>query len=146
MKKFKLAFYFSLFFMGYSGCSLGQSHRVCFQNRCVEVQTATTEEQLKEGLKHRSFLPEHEGMLFIFQKNGRYDFWMQDTLIPLDILWLDENRNVIDIASKVPPCITNPCPTYGPSQPSRYVLEVNAGVAERLKIKIGDHADYKDGH
>jgi len=129
-----------------NGCSLlGRPDRVCFQRRCIDVQVARKEAELRQGLKNRTFLPEDEGMLFIFPETGRNDFWMQDTLIPLDIIWFDEKYDVVYIASSLPPCISSPCPTYGPGESSRYVLEISAGRAERLGIKIGDHAEHQKG-
>jgi uncharacterized membrane protein (UPF0127 family) len=70
-------------------------------------------------------MPEDEGMLFIFEQAGNYPFWMMNTLIPLDILWLDGNGTIQDIIT-AEPCKQNPCPTYGGTTKSLYVLEINA--------------------
>ena len=138
-----LLFLFGLFY----GVSLflGSPDRVCFKGGCVEVQIAKEKKELERGLQDRSFLSPHEGMLFIFPFKGRWDFWMKDTLISLDIIWLDENQNVTYIAEELPPCITSGCPSYGPSEPSRYVLEVSAGGAKRLGVHLGDQGEYKKG-
>ena len=117
--------------------------KVCFKKQCVNVEIVQSNDELARGLKYRSSLGQDSGMLFIFPKPGRYDFWMKETLIPLDIIWLDEQKKVIDIANHVLPCQQIQCPTYGPSQMSRYVLEVNADYAERHNIRIGEKAEFR---
>ena len=79
-------------------------------------------------------------MLFIFPKTGMYGFWMKDTLIPLDIIWMDDNQTVVYIEKNAAPCLKDPCPSYGSSYPSRYVLEINSGVALEKHINPGDRA------
>ena len=74
-------------------------------------------------------------MLFSFPKDGRYGFWMKDTLVPLDIFWLDEQGRVVSIAEQVAPA-TYPDVFY-PSAPARYVLETAAGFAQAHAIKTG---------
>ena len=117
--------------------------RVCFKERCVSVEVAQNEKDLMRGLQFRNSLSENAGMLFIFPQSGIYDFWMKDTLIPLDMIWLSDDRYVIYIAAHVPPCQKDPCPTYGPQKQSRYVLEINADKADRFNIHVGDRAEFK---
>ncbi len=74
---------------------------------------------------NRTALNSNSGMLFVFDAMGIYPFWMKNTRIPLDILWLDENLHIVDSASMTP-CITDPCPVYTPDQAARYALEINA--------------------
>ena len=94
------------------------------------------------GLQGRASLPAQNGMLFVFPANGRYPFWMKDTLIPLDIIWLDYSRRVVDISADLPPCRTPQCPTYAPRHEALYVLELNAGEAARTGIKPGAPAAF----
>lgn len=117
--------------------------KACFKEQCVSVEVVSDNDDLARGLKYRNSLGKDSGMLFIFPKPGRHDFWMKDTLISLDILWLDENREVIYIAGHVPPCRSVQCPTYGPAQMSRYVLEVNAGYAQKHNIRIGERFEFE---
>jgi hypothetical protein len=63
---------------------------------------------------HREHLPEKSGMLFVFQQSSPYGFWMKNTLIPLDMIWIDQNQKIIDIQQAIP-CTADPCPSYKPS-------------------------------
>lgn len=83
---------------------------------------------------YRETLAPHAGMLFIFDQPGRYGFWMKHTRIPLDMLWLDQNWQVVHIERTVPPCTNDPCPRYRPPADARYVLEVNGGAADGIAI------------
>jgi len=93
---------------------------------------------VERGLMFRESLPPNEGMLFVFEQTGVYPFWMKNTLIPLDIIWLDEDWRIVSIAAAVPPCRADPCPTYPPAGPARYVVEVNAGFTRTHGIVRGD--------
>ena len=140
----KRAVYF-LLFMSLSGCLSSARHnnnQVCFQKHCFDVEIVRTEEERARGLQHRTSLDKDAGMLFVFPVLDKYSFWMKETLIPLDMIWLDYARRVVDIAAEVPPCKSNPCPTYTPDQNALYVLEINADRANQLGIKVGDTAEF----
>ena len=113
---------------------------VCFGKSCVEVELAMTPEEIMTGLMNRASLPESGGMLFVFGNEGAHVFWMKNTLIPLDIIWMDDDGRVVYIENDAQPCITPTCPTYGPRVSSKYVLEVNAGYTQRRDINIDDKA------
>ena len=87
---------------------------------------------------------EARGMLFVFEEEGIYSFWMKNTLIYLDMIWISKENGilkVVSIANNVPPCKENmlvPCEVYTPDEKALYVLEVNAGSVSRYGIKIGD--------
>lgn len=100
-----------------------------------KVELAETPEQKAKGLMHREFLPVNQGMLFIFDNEKPRTFWMKNTLIPLDMVFINSNLNVVDIKQAVP-CTKEPCELYQ-SAPAQYVLEVNSGIAEEKEIKIG---------
>ena len=68
---------------------------------------------------------------------------MKETLIPLDMIWMDYARRVVFIAADVPPCKSDPCPTYTPPRDALYVLEVNAGYTQKNSIKVGDAAEFR---
>lgn len=105
----------------------------------VDAELATTDETRRRGLMDRSSVPADHGMLFIFEQPQVLSFWMFNTLIPLDILFIDEQRRIIAIHAEVPPCQPpHRCPTYSSSGPARFVLEVNAGVAAKAGIRLGD--------
>jgi uncharacterized protein len=81
--------------------------------------------------------PDH-GMLFVFPYQAPQGFWMKNTLIPLDILYFDTDRRLVSTQSNVPPCKADPCPIYPSNAPARYVLELSAGTANRIGVRVGD--------
>ncbi len=95
----------------------------------VTAELAVTEEERSRGLMFREKVLPDQGMLFVFEREGVHQFWMKNTLVPLDMIWLDSAKRVIYIAANVPPCKEDPCPSYGPDVPARYVLELRAGGA-----------------
>lgn len=117
--------------------------QVCFSDRCVNVEVVATQEARAKGLQERTSMPADQGMLFIFPDNGLYDFWMKDTLIPLDMIWINEHFKIVSIQEGVLPCAADPCPEYKAADVSRYVLEVNASYARIYGLKVGDEVVFK---
>lgn len=113
---------------------------ICFENSCVEVEIATTREEVELGLMNRTNLPEHYGMLFIFSEECVYynEIWMKNMLIHLDVIWLDDRGTVVHIDKNVAPC-EGYCQPFGPKSCSKYALEVNGGYSDRYNINIGDN-------
>jgi hypothetical protein len=85
----------------------------------------------------RESLPPRTGMLFLFSDGGPHRFWMKNTMIPLDMIWLDPEGRVLFISANTPPCKADPCPNYGPETPVSTVLEIAGGMAEREGVKVG---------
>ncbi|MEN6310530.1 MAG: DUF192 domain-containing protein [Acidobacteriota bacterium] len=110
--------------------------------RSVTAELAVTEAERARGLMFREKIQPDEAMLFVFDSEDLHAFWMKNTLIPLDMLWLDGARRVIHIASDVPPCQEDPCPSYGPDTPASYVLELKAGKAAAEGLKVGDRLQF----
>ncbi|MDD2655163.1 MAG: DUF192 domain-containing protein [Candidatus ainarchaeum sp.] len=108
----------------------------------VYVEVADDMDELGRGLMFRESLPEDEGMLFVFPRPGNYAFWMKDTLVPLDAIYMDENSTVVGIV-QMEPCIADPCPAYAPDSEALYVLEVNKGFSERHGIELGSRMTLK---
>ena len=104
----------------------------------VHVELAADEENRQQGLMYRDQLRPGTGMLFLFPEDGEYPFWMKNTRIPLDMIWIDSGRRIAHIAHDVPPCEVEDCPSYPPHARARYVLEVSAGVAKAHALKDGD--------
>lgn len=102
------------------------------------VEIADDDEERAQGLKYRNSLPDNAGMLFIWSRSAPRSFWMLDTRIPLDIVYLDEEQTIVAWSLNTPPCRTRQCPSYPSLKPARYVLEVNAGEMERLGVSLGD--------
>ncbi len=100
------------------------------------VEPARTNEEKAKGLMHRESMPTDHGMLFVFDKDAPRAFWMKNTLIPLDMIFIDEEWKVVEIRADVQPCKEDPCPTY-PSKPAKYVLEINGGLAGKTGIQVG---------
>lgn len=102
----------------------------------VGAYIADTPEERAKGLSNREYLREEDGMLFIFDEEGLYSFWMKDTLIPLDIMWIDEDLKIVHIEKNIRP-ETYPA-SYRSPVPARFVLEVNAFFSDTFNIKVGD--------
>ena len=114
------------------------STRVTVGPATFKVEWAQTDDERRRGLMYRKHLPEGQGMLFD-QAPGRAEFWMKNTLIPLDLLYFDTDGTLLEIVPDVQPCRQPDCPTY-PSQSTaiRFILEINGGLADRLGIQVGD--------
>ncbi len=110
----------------------------CYKDFCFKVELARTKEERERGLMYRKKLDDNAGMLFIFEKKGMYGFWMKNTLIPLDIIWLDDDGVIVYIKENAKPCKHILCPVIMPNKKAKYVLEVNAGKVKELGIKLGD--------
>src|SRR3989338_6278411 len=88
---------------------------VCIQKtKCINVEIADDQHERTIGLMYRDNLPDYVGMLFIFTEEAAYAFWMKNMKIPIDIVWIDRNLNVVRIEQNVPPCEDDPCPKYVP--------------------------------
>lgn len=114
------------------------STRVQVGPATFKVEWARTNDERRHGLMFRQHLPEGQGMLFD-QAPDRAEFWMKNTLIPLDLLYFDTDGTLLEIVPDVPPCRQLDCPTYpSHSNAIRYILEINGGLADRLGIQVGD--------
>jgi uncharacterized membrane protein (UPF0127 family) len=86
----------------------------------------------------REHLDPDKGMLFIYPDEGVHYFWMKNTLIPLDMVWINGNREIIFISKDVQPCEISQCPLISPEQKVQYVLELNGGTSDKIGLAIGD--------
>ena len=103
----------------------------------VHIEIAADDATRQQGLMYRDTLPADHGMLFFFPQTGNYPFWMKNTLIALDIIWIDDQKRIVHVASNVQPCKADPCPSVPPNADARYVLELAAGVAARHGLANG---------
>lgn len=103
----------------------------------VSVEIADSIEEQALGLMFLDSLEENHGMLFVFSDEQQRIFWMKNTTIPLDILFIDKNGIIADIKENFEPCIVEECEKYY-SKPAQYALEVNAGFVEEKRIGVGD--------
>ncbi|MFY9299616.1 MAG: DUF192 domain-containing protein [Candidatus Nitrosotenuis sp.] len=110
----------------------------------IMADIALTNEQKAKGLAIKDSLNENEGMLFIFQQEGKYGFWMNGMKFPIDIFWLNKAGKVIHIETNLQPCASkSECPTFNPQENTLYVLETVAGFAEKHGVKIGTDVDFQ---
>jgi uncharacterized membrane protein (UPF0127 family) len=94
------------------------------------------------GLGGRESLPDDRGMLFVFPQPGRFTFWMKDMLIPIDMIWISDRGQVVDIhtAEPEPGVPDQQLKRYTPNGEAKYVLEVRAGLAADKGVQVGDEA------
>jgi uncharacterized membrane protein (UPF0127 family) len=91
------------------------------------------------GYMERDRVPSDEGMLFVYPVADHHGFWMKNCLVPLDMIWLDDEFRVIEVLHDRQPCPREgPCPTVGPMRAARYVLEIAAGRAREEALRAGD--------
>lgn len=123
-------------------------HELVLANRrggdvVFQVRIADDDDERRRGLQQVDYLGEREGMWFIFPNSAPRNFWMKDTLIPLDIVFLDSNSTIISFHLNVPPCrevspSQEDCPSYPSSGPAQFVLELVGGTAQRYGLQVGD--------
>jgi uncharacterized membrane protein (UPF0127 family) len=130
--------FFAIIMLNQSQYNL-ETREVCFENNCFIAEICETPEQRTRGLMFRESMGAREGMLFVFDQETQHFFWMKNTLIPLDIIWINKDKRVVHIEKDVQPCITGEeCVKIKSNEPAQYVLELIAGSAEKINLKIGD--------
>lgn len=118
------------------GQSLPIAAQVKIGDRVLGLEVARTVEQQATGLMYRTTLADDRGMLFEFNPPQSVRFWMKNVAIPLDMIFIKDGK-IKAISAAVPPCNTNPCPTYGPGTPIDRVIEVRGGRAKELGLTVG---------
>jgi uncharacterized protein len=121
------------------GQKLPVSAQVTIAGQKILLEVARTTEEQSTGLMYRTQLAANRGMLFVFSPPRPVSFWMKNTLIPLDMIFVS-NGVVKYISAKVPPCKTASCPGYGPDAKTAIdsVIELPGGRAAELRLKVGD--------
>jgi uncharacterized membrane protein (UPF0127 family) len=99
----------------------------------IDAQVAATNEQRMTGLMHRKEMPQHEGMLFVFDYPSQQCFWMKNTLLPLSIAFIADDGTIVNIDEMKAQTLDSHCS----QQPVRYVLEMNTGWFAKKGIKAG---------
>lgn len=122
-----------------AGQMLPISAQAEIKGKRIMLEVARTPQQQQMGLMYRTSLPDDRGMLFSFDPPQPASFWMKNTLIELDMIFL-QNGQVKAIAANVPPCTTTRCPSYGPPPQILIdqVIELRGGRAAELGLKVGD--------
>ncbi len=111
----------------------GNGAAVALNNETIFAEIADSPDEWQKGLMYRESLAENGGMLFVFPEEAERSFWMKNTKIPLDAIFVSANLTVVNVRT-MEPCYEDPCRSYGSSGPAKYVLEVNKGVAEKNRI------------
>ena len=117
-------------------------YKTCYEDNCFNVELADNPEERSGGLMFRQELEENWGMLFLFDEESKYPFWMKNTLIPLDIIWIDDDYKIVFIKENAQPCKENACPNIIPNKKAKYVLEINAGIADKIGLEVGDKLNF----
>jgi uncharacterized membrane protein (UPF0127 family) len=108
----------------------------------ISAELAVTPQERERGLMFRKRMEFDQGMLFIFNEEGFYSFWMKNMAIPLDFIWLDKEKRIVHMEQNVPPCEKEPCPTYSSKVPAMFFVELKAGSIEKRQLKIYDRLDF----
>ena len=119
-----------------SGC--GKTATVLIKDNVVKVEVADSDEERSKGLMFKESLGADEGMLFVFDDSKIRTFWMKNTRIPLDIIFISEEFEIVNIA-EAEPCKRDPCEIYPSKYEAKYVLEVFRGFVEERNITAGDY-------
>ena len=123
--------------LNYNNNQIGNISQVCINENCFIVELAITNEEKQIGVMNRPRLDKDKGMLFIYDNPTIASFWMKNTLIPLDIIWINKDFKIVYIAN-ANPCIKDPCTIYTPDEDANYILEINSNLTKELNIKEGD--------
>ena len=108
----------------------------------VVAEVARTPVQLQTGMMFRTNMAENTGMLFVFTVPHRAAFWMKNTRIELDIVFIGADRRVVSVARRAQPCRKEPCELYAPSANAAYALEIAGGLSERHGFAAGDLVEF----
>jgi uncharacterized membrane protein (UPF0127 family) len=111
----------------------------------INSETMRDDIELIKGLMFRETMPANRGMLFIHPEENIFHYWMYQTKIPLDIIWMDHDRRIVEMSLDTPPCTATAakdCTNYGGNYKSKYALEINAGIARKNGLRVGDTLDF----
>ena len=101
----------------------------------MELAETSTDQQ--KGLSGRANLRADHGMLFVFDHEAAWGFWMNGMMFPLDIIWFNSTRQAVFIEQDLQPCGSGQCPIFTPAVAALYVLEVNAAFVHTHDVKLG---------
>jgi uncharacterized membrane protein (UPF0127 family) len=129
-----------------AGCASASGPWVELNGKRFSIEIADDDAERERGLMFRDTMDADHGMLFIHESQGPLAYWMKNTRIPLDILYFDDTRKLVSMQRDVPPCsLGDQCPPYPSAAPARYVLELNAGQAQALKLETGSELKFGPG-
>lgn len=120
--------------------SCSQLREVIINENTFDVEIADNPAERAKGLMFKKELKENSGMLFIFPISDKHSFWMKNTLIPLDIIWIDKDQEIVYIHENAQPC-RDICNSITPDKDAKYVLEINAGLTKEYNFKVRDKVE-----
>jgi uncharacterized membrane protein (UPF0127 family) len=140
MKHLNAAIGFFLLVAVLTGFIHGQVKMIpmCIGSAEFTVEIADTVEKQMVGLMFRKTIADDFGMLFVNKAEDYHSMWMKNTLVHLDLIFLNKGRQVVDMYINVPPCEKDPCESYPSRVRAQYVLELRGNRARELNLKIGD--------
>lgn len=104
----------------------------------LQAEVADTPEKLLFGLAFRPGLPEDEGMIFLFEKSGPHKVWTKQFQFHVDLIWVDESKQIVHMKESAEPCKEDPCPWHGPPpKNARYIIEANSGFIQKSEATVG---------
>jgi uncharacterized membrane protein (UPF0127 family) len=110
----------------------------------IQAESMVDATDMLRGMMFRTSLAADHGMLFLHRGPGNYSYWMYRTLIPLDIIWMDSSKRIVEIVPNAQPCKTeaSQCPKYGGHELAQYVLELGGGMAQKYNLRVGDYINF----
>ena len=111
----------------------------------ILAETMLRDVDQMRGMMFRESLAKDRGMLFVHTADENHPYWMYQVRIPLDMIWMDHSRRIVEIAANAPPCPStsaHECPSFGGREKSRYVLELAGGGAALYGLKVGDQLNF----
>jgi len=124
-------------YAGYVFLRSASTTKIVIAGVTLNVEIAATAADQQKGLSDRDSMAPDHGMLFVFDSEGNWGFWMKDMRFPLDIIWFNSQRNAVFIEQNLLPCTPQDCPIHTPLVKATYVLEVNAGFVRAHNISLG---------
>jgi len=105
----------------------------------LDIETVSKPKDVQQGLMYRKSMEENRGMLFLMPKEEKQSFWMKNTHFPLDIIFINSNKEIVSIGKNTVPFSKDPVPS---NVPAKYVLEVNAGYCKKYNVQVGDKVSF----
>ena len=109
----------------------------------LQTDVAQTPEMLFIGLAFQNYLPDDQGLLFIFESSATHKVRTKGYRFPVDVIWVDESKHIVHLVKDAPPCQEDPCPWYGPPpNNARYIIEANQGFIKNNSVSMGDQLTF----
>lgn len=109
--------------------------------KSIAIEIADDDYQTQTGLMYRDSMKDSQGMLFVFPEADYHSFYMKNTKIPLDIIYIDSYKKIVSIQKNAKPFDESSLPSNAPAQ---YVLEINGGLSDLWNLEVGDHIEYSE--